>query len=83
MWGFGDIQDSVMPLYYSWKMNIIVLTLCKINMHINSNERKTKTMWASQVAGDTMYKTEDKKSGHKYDKKSWSGQRKMEDYMLS
>jgi hypothetical protein len=47
-------------------------------MQINSNEGETKTRWASQVAGDIMYVTEDGKSGHKYNKKSWNGHRIME-----
>jgi len=47
-------------------------------MQIISNEGETKTRRASQVAGDIMYKTEDGKSGHKNNKKSWSGHRVME-----
>jgi len=47
-------------------------------MQIISNEEETKTRWASQVAGDIMYITEDGKSGHKNNKKSWSGHRMME-----
>jgi len=47
-------------------------------MQIISNEWETKTRWASQVAGDIMYKREDGKSGHKNNRKSWSGHRIME-----
>jgi hypothetical protein len=47
-------------------------------MQINGNEGETKTRWASQVAGDIMYITEDGKNGHKHKKKSWSGHRIME-----
>jgi len=78
MWGFGYIQDSVMPMCYSWNVKRTILTEWKIKMKINSNEGETKTRWASLVAGDIMYIREDGKSGHKYKKKSWSGHRIIE-----
>jgi hypothetical protein len=54
----------------------------KGKMQKNSSEEETKTRWASQVAGDIMYVTEDGKSGHKYNKKSWSRHGINGGYML-